>query len=111
MVDTDSGGPLIKDRLNLLRQRRHRLDSLKWTHTRTQLIDGLCTSCQCALGILAVTKERGEFEVVSVTHETETRRVHALNFAARNFVMDLTQDVVIFLTPDSQYVYIHVHEN
>ncbi|TFK62399.1 hypothetical protein BDN72DRAFT_392250 [Pluteus cervinus] len=120
MIDTGMSNLPITDRLTLLRKRRFAWDNLQWNVLPKKTIPAANTyhTYDFVAGTYALI---GGDEFIAVTLPTTAhqgiQKTHTLDFRALDFVMDPTQDVVIFLgyqmtaDPSSTYLYVRTYES
>ncbi|TFK62400.1 hypothetical protein BDN72DRAFT_903256 [Pluteus cervinus] len=99
MLDTGTSSLSVKDRLALLRERRSAWDNLQWKLFPPQDIPGAYLAYNFVGGIFGIVQDDNVFTAMTLPTTTSegSKKSHQLDFAPRNFAMDPTQDVVIFL--------------
>ncbi|TFK62401.1 hypothetical protein BDN72DRAFT_848732 [Pluteus cervinus] len=113
MVDTGWSNLPVKQRLALLRERRSAWDNLQWELFPEETIPNVYHAYDFVDGTYAIIRNHKEFTaVIPPTKTTEGRRLtRHLEFSARDFSMDPTQDVIIFLGEqdiNNPTIYLHV---
>ncbi|TFK62398.1 hypothetical protein BDN72DRAFT_964576 [Pluteus cervinus] len=99
LIDTDTSDLSIKDRFDLLRERRFTWENLQWKKFPAESFPGLCHLYELAGGVYAALDANNDFTALTLPTKTceGSRKSYHLDFPARDFVMDPTQDLVVFL--------------
>ncbi|TFK71042.1 hypothetical protein BDN72DRAFT_494040 [Pluteus cervinus] len=116
MIDTNASNLPVVDRLALLRERRAAWHSLDWQLFPAQSFPRSYHAYDFVGGTFAILLNN---EFIAITFPTKTsegsRKSHHLDFAARDFAMDPTQDLAIFLgeqvaNDPVTYIYVRTYE-
>ncbi|TFK62395.1 hypothetical protein BDN72DRAFT_827503 [Pluteus cervinus] len=100
MVDVEQYRLSPAERLKSLREQRLNWDNLRWLEQGSVEISGSCQAYELVGGIFArLTNFQDFFSVSLPSVKTEGQVVHRsdIGFRARDFAMDPTQDLIIFL--------------
>ncbi|KAF7421049.1 hypothetical protein PC9H_011569 [Pleurotus ostreatus] len=107
LVDCAASSTPYSDRLATIIRRRHAWAAMEWNDTVSAHLPGECLAYELVADVLAKLTEAHEFvcvELPSMPRAADTGQMDAssidtwdLPFAARDFAMDPTQDLVIFL--------------
>ncbi|TFK62396.1 hypothetical protein BDN72DRAFT_392226 [Pluteus cervinus] len=118
LIDTDASNVSIKDRLNLLRERRFTWENLQWKIFPAESFSDSYRAYDFAGGVYAALEGSNDFTAFTLPTKTceGSRKSHHLDFPARDFAMDPTQDLVVFLGEQAVndpaiYLYVRTYES
>lgn len=107
LVDCAAPSTPYSDRLATIIRRRHAWAAMEWNDTVSVHLPGECLAYELVADVLAKLTETHKFacvELPSMPRAADTGQIDTssidtwdLPFAARDFAMDPTQDLVIFL--------------
>lgn len=106
MVDVPSNTIATPERLLMLRSRRLAWDSLRWTRCETRTVNNSCDAYELVGGIFARLSSMRHFLAFRLPSKIEPAQdiFNAyLDFLARDFAMDPSQDLIIFLEDQGLY--------
>lgn len=114
LVDCAAPSSTYPDRLATIIRRRHAWAAMEWNNTASIHLPGECLAYELVADVLAKLAETHKFiytELPSIPRaadasQMDTSSINAwdLPFAARDFAMDPTQDLVIFLEDTRMWV-------
>ncbi|TFK71029.1 hypothetical protein BDN72DRAFT_958405 [Pluteus cervinus] len=118
MIDTRTSNLPMKERLALLRERRSAWDNLQWRILPRETIPSTYLAYDFVDGTYGIIQDNHEFmaTVLPTKAREGHRKTHHLDFSVRDFCMDPTQDVIVFLgEPDTNdpatYLYVRSYES
>lgn len=106
MTDLGSGVP-YSDLLQKLRQRRKAWKELKWKPSGVVALDGDCWAYELVDGVFCKTGA-GEFSMATLPSQASQAQVSRFTDfkleSVRDFAMDPTQDLIVFVSDEPMYV-------